>query len=81
MNSKERVKATIECTGPDRLPYLPVVDVRRFMNERPEDVPKILELIRAARQDIVIMENNALRTLGLSPDTAPWLKTGWTCGG
>lgn len=59
MNSKERVKATIEGNGPDRLPYLPVVDVRRFMNERPEDVPRILELMRSARNDIVMFENNA----------------------
>ncbi len=59
MNSKERVRATIECTGPDRLPYLPVVDIRRFRNDRPDDVPRIIDLIATAPLDIVILENNA----------------------
>lgn len=59
MNSRDRVKATIEFSGPDRLPYLPVVDVRRFVKDRPEDVPRVIEIIRSARTDIVILENNA----------------------
>ncbi|MBU0595919.1 hypothetical protein KJ567_04465 [Candidatus Bipolaricaulota bacterium] len=59
MDSKERVIATIECTGPDKLPYLPVFDVRRFMQDRPDDVPRIWELIRSSRPDIEILENNA----------------------
>ncbi len=59
MNSRERVIAAVERTGPDKVPYLPLVDVRRFRVDKPNEVQTIIDLIRNQRHDIAIMENNA----------------------
>lgn len=51
MNSREVVKAAIEFTGPDRIPYSPWIDMLRFRRDRsPEDVQAIERLIAEARQ-------------------------------
>lgn len=59
MNSKQRIQSTIEFSGPDRLPYLPIVDIRRFQNKRSQDIPKIIEVIRSTSPDVLPLEPQA----------------------
>jgi len=61
MNGKERVRAAIEFTGPDRIPYNLSVDMRRFRKEKPELIPRIQEILDAAPKDIVTVQPTAPR--------------------
>jgi len=56
MTSKELVKATVEFGNPERITYLPVIDIRRFKQKRPQDLPQILKLINGTPQDIIVLE-------------------------
>ncbi len=59
MNSKHRVKATIDFRGPDRLPYHVNIDNARFEKQRPQDLPTIAKLVAAAPVDIVFLDTVA----------------------
>ena len=59
MGNRQRVIDAIEFRGSDRVPYLPVVDARRFQLERPEDLPKIQCDRKQIRQVIMNLLVNA----------------------